>query len=168
MEESKVLLRWIPKIQRKKTQIKRVRAAAFLIGYASGYVERIEGRDCPYMGENLYRRYIDYGYGKILNKNYNANWEMLEEFCESLIEEYSPFDEYPTLKRFLFYACDIIEALSSYISISHNDEDEDKALDRRRIKTIMESLHSPKAGAIARRAFVEAEKALREITEEDE
>ena len=166
MEESKVLLRWITKSQRKKTQIERVRAAAFLIGYASGYVERIKGRDCPYMGENLYRRYIDYGYCKILNKNYNANWEMLEEFCESLIEEYSPFDEYPTLKRFLFYACDIIAELSLYISISHNDEE--KALDRRRIRTIMESLHSPKAGAIARRAFVEIEKALREITEEEE
>jgi hypothetical protein len=171
MNGANIWLRWvregsaytITKSRREKTKIERIRAAAFLIGYAAGYVERIEGRDCPYMSEDPYCRYIELGYDEILNKSYHADWGMLEEFCEDLLKEYNPLDEYPTLKRFLFYACDMIVELSSYVSTNHNDDM--KVLCKKRIKRIAESLHSPKAGAIARRAFVEIEKALRDMTE---
>lgn len=174
MNSEKVWLRWvregsaytITKSRRKKTQIARVRAASFLIGYAAGYVERAKGSEGPYIGEEPYYKYVDFDYDEILVREYNADWGMLEEFCESLFEKYNPFDEYPTLKRFLFYACDVIVEFASYVSTNHNDEM--KALCKRRIKRIVESLHSPKAGAIARRAFVEIEKVLRDITETEE
>lgn len=169
MNSEKVWLRWvregsaytITKSRRKKVQVERVRAAALLIGYTAGRIELIKGRDDPYMGEDPYRRYIDFGYGKILNNSYNIEWGMREEFIESLLEDYNPLDEYPTLKRFLFYACDVIIELNSYINTSPNSEM--KELCKRQIKRIVESLHSPKGGAIARRAFVEVENVLKEI-----
>jgi len=62
------------------------------------------------------------------------------------------------LKRFLFYACDIVSSLHMYVSVKMPGMKEiGKGMIRRR----MEALHSPNAGAIARRAFVEIEKGLR-------
>ena len=166
MNSNEVWLQWvrhgkaytITKSRRKAVQIARIEAAALFAGYAAGYIEERTGKDHRrFEHDTYYRRFIEFGYGEILENDYELDY-MLDEFCESLLDEYNPFDEYPTLKRFLFYACDIIASLRMYISIGTLEV---KEICKKRIRTRMEALHSPNAGAIARRAFREIETELR-------
>lgn len=166
MNSAKVWLRWvregsaytITKSRREAVRLARIEVASLFLGYAAGYIEKRTGQDNPKFERDLcYRSNIQPDCGKILENDYELGY-MLDEFCESLLEEYNPFDEYPTLKRFLFYACDIVSSIRMYVSVKMPGMKEiGKGMIRRR----MEASHSPNAGAIARRAFVEIEKGLR-------
>lgn len=161
MNSAKIWLRWvregsaytITKSRREAVKHERLRVVALFAGYAAGIVEeeRKERHQDPY------RRFVDYGYGKILKKEYGLVG--IDDFCLSLLESaYNERGQYPTLQRFLYYACDVIVALFCYAKAQCTAE---RDMFRNMIQMHMQSLHSPNAGAIARRAFREIETELR-------
>lgn len=170
MNSADIWLRWvregsaytITKSRREAVRLARIEVLYLFLGYAAEYIEKRIERNDPMFEYDLYdKNNIQPGCGKILENDYELGY-ILDEFCEDLLNEYNPFDEYPTLKRFLFYACDIASSLRMYVSVKMPGM---KEIGKRMIRRRMEALHSPFAGAIARRAFVEVEKALRDMTE---
>ena len=165
MKPNKYWLRWvregkaytITKSRREIIRLERIRAVALCAGYVAGCVERMKEFEGEKISEEPYYRFVEYGYGAVLEDEYQC--ECLDDFARSLLEsEYSERGAFPTLQRFPYYACDVLIAFYEYC-ISPTAELRER--NKQYMQTRMESLHSPNAGAIARRAFREIEAELR-------